>query len=252
MEKDKLNNTQIQPTPASPIQSNNSNNDWQENSPNNQPLGANTQLANTIGTQNGSNMSTTTTSSSTPNNSSHSTKKSNKNKKIVVLFTTLAAIAIATIVTLFLTGIIGEHRVEVGDYTVVINEDNWTSSIGQDGNTLVLMNKENNLSGIGILPYTKDVTYDLLDQEDQMKSFINQINNIQFESQSRQTISDTRCIVVNVKYKKVTYVNDKAIKAFCEGKDGAIFLIEVEGADQAELNSNLSAGVDIINTAKHN
>jgi len=67
MEKDKPNNTQIQPTPTSPIQSDSSNNDWQENSPNNQPLGTNAQLTNTIDTQNESNMSATTTSSISPN-----------------------------------------------------------------------------------------------------------------------------------------------------------------------------------------
>ena len=251
MEKDKLNDTQIYPTPTSPMQSNNLNNDWQGNNFNNQPLDTNIQPINTIDAHNGSNMSAATAFSSTPSDFSHSTKDSNKSKKIVAIFVTLAIVATAVIATLFLTGIIGERRVEVGDYTVIINENNWASSIGQDGNTLVLMNKENNLSGIGILPYTKDITYDLLDQGGSMKSLVERIDNVQFENQSKQTIGETRCIVVNIKYKKVSYANNKAIKAFCEGKDGTMFLIEVEGANQTELNSNLSVGVDIINTAKH-
>ena len=212
MERSEFNDAQINPTPISPMQPNSS---YSSSSPN-------VPVAN-----------------------------QSKFKKTIIILITFAIIIAATLATLFLTGIIGEHRIEVGDYTVTVDEKNWNVSIGQDGNTLVLMNKNNISSGIGILPYANDITYDLLDQEDRMKSLINQIDNVQFESQTKQTIGNTKCIVVNVKYKRVNYVNDKAIKAFCEGKDGTMFLIEVEGANQAELNSNLSAGVDIVNTAKH-
>jgi hypothetical protein len=224
MEKSEFNNTQINPTPTSPIQ-------------------PNTQIEPPL--------STTTISSYSSSSPDVPVANQSKSKKTIIILITFVIIIAATFTTLFITGIIGEHRIEVGDYTVIVDEKNWNVSIGQDGNTLVLMNKDNISSGIGILPYTNDITYDLLNQENRMKSFINQIDNVQFESQTEQTISNTKCIVVNIKYKRVNYANDEAIKAFCEGKDGTMFLIEVEGANQAELNSNLSAGVDIINTAKH-
>lgn len=171
-------------------------------------------------------------------------------KRTIAIVAGLAAAIVVVIIIVF-ANIISEYRVEVGDYTVAIDRNTWTNSIGQDGSTLVLMRKDNNLSGIGMLPYAKGVTYDLLNQEGGMESLINELNNVQFESQSEQTINNTRCIVVNIKYKEVDFANDKAIKAFCEGKDGTMFLLEVEGVDQAELDSNLSTGVKIINTAKH-
>ena len=174
----------------------------------------------------------------------------NQTKRAIAIAASLAAAIVIVIIIVF-ANIISEYRVEVGDYTVAIDKNTWTNSIGQDGSTLVLMRKDNNLSGIGMLPYEKGVTYDLLNQEGSMESLFNELENVQFENQSEQKIDNTRCIVVNIKYKSVNYANDKAMKAFCESKIGTMFLIEVEGADQAELDSNLSTGVKIINTAKH-
>ena len=238
MENDKLNNAQMNPTSTPPAQSGN------------QPFTANTQPTGIVGAPS---MPGAAPFTPTPNSFPNSTKGPGKAKKIIIVIVALVVVAAAVVATLFLTGIIGgEHRVAVGDYTVAFDEGKWSSSIGQDGKTLILVNKESVFSGIGILPYSNEITYDLFGHEDNVKSFISQISDYQFVSQSEQTISGTRCVVVNIKYKKATSgTNNKAIKAFCEGKDSTVFLLEIEGANQSELDSNLSTGVDIINTAKH-
>lgn len=172
------------------------------------------------------------------------------NRIIIIVFIVIAVIG-GTIATLFLTRIIGRHGVEVGDFSYTVNEDDWNATIGKDGNTLVLMNAQNSLSAIGILPYNNEITYEMLSQKDAIKKIFNNITEYKLESQSEEIVNDTKCIVANIKYNNATYANDKAIKAFCENKDNTVFLIEVEGVNQSTLNTNLSVGVDIINSAKH-
>ncbi len=195
-------------------------------------------------------------SASTTIHSSGSFKKPinnpNKIKKIIIIIVSSIIAAATVVLVLFFTGIIGGHRIEIGDYTFVVDENKWDISINQDEATLALTKKGDILSGmIALMPYGKEITYDLFEQKDELKALINQMDNIKFKSQSAQVIDDVRCVVVNIKYSKSTYANDEAIKAFCEGKDSTMFLLQIEGENQAELTSNLSAGVNIIKTAEH-
>ena len=177
--------------------------------------------------------------------------KNTSNRTLIAVIVAIILIMVGVVATLFLTGVIGAHRVEVGDYTVIVDENNWSISIGQDGKTLVLMDKEDQLSGIGLLPYQDEITYETITQKGMLEDLFSNIKEYKMESQSEKIINNSKCVVVNIKYTNAVYASDKAIRAFCENKNKTIFLVEVEGSNQAKLDSNLNVGVEIINTAKH-
>lgn len=199
------------------------------------------------------------TQSDTPSSSSETTPNpanKTKRKRILIVITAIIIISIiGAIITLFLTGIIGGRRVEVGEYTVVINDKKWDTSIGPNGVSLILTNKNSSsLSSISILPYSERITYEVVSQKNAMEDTFNVfggVKNYKIESQSEKVINGDKCIVANAYYTNDFYIDKPTIKAFCENKDGIIFLIEVEGSDQTELDSNFNIGTKIINTARH-
>ena len=181
-----------------------------------------------------------------------STPAKTKNvNKIIIIIIVIIMIAAAAFAGLYFAGLIGGGGTEVGDYKIIVDQSVWSTSIGQDSQTLVLMDKTGEASGIGILPYGSEITYEMVSDKETVKKLFAQMDNVKLENQSERTIEGIKCNVVNIKYTNAVMASDKAIKAFCNSKDNVVFLLEIEAPSQSGLESNLIEGVKMINSAQH-